>query len=101
MFFTGTKTYNTDVFSSSKRTNTYVFSAFKRTKLTYQRHLKLILMNIEIALLILLLVVLFVISITLFAIASRCLLVYLILNDNILFCCVISAASSFPNKRPT
>ncbi len=57
------------------------------------------LMNIEIAGLIVLLVVLFVLSMTLFPIASlNCLLVYLILNDNFSFCGVISAASLFPIK---
>ncbi len=85
--FTGTKTYNADVFSASKRTNTYVFSAFKRWKLTYWLHLK---MNpyeycgIN-----------FIISCHINYLVFSCLPVYLIWNDNISFCCVISA-SSFP-----
>ncbi len=39
--FTGTKTYNTDIFSASKHPYNYIFSAFKHTELTYRRHLKI------------------------------------------------------------
>ncbi len=87
--FTGTKTYNTDVFSASKRINTYVFSAFKRWKLTYWLHLKMNpyeYWNCGNN---------FIISCHINYLVFSCLPIYLIWNDNISFCSVISS-SSFP-----
>ncbi len=89
--------------SASKRTNTYAFSVFKCTKLMYRQHLKINpyeYWNHDINCIFLFFLV--VISITLFSIASlNCSLIYLIWNYNISFCCVISAARSFPIKRRT